>query len=73
MIGLFNDFCMTFVLISFIKYIDGAHLNCLDKSIEEYFVGIYFHLNCLDLSKQFKWVPTRYAFIRKQEKYMAVI
>ena len=24
-----------------------------------------YHLNCMDLSMQFKWVPTIYAFIRK--------
>ena len=28
-----------------------------------YVVGT--HLNCIDLSMQFKWVPTTYAFIKK--------
>ena len=27
------------------------------------------HLNCIDLSMQFKWVPTIYAFINKIKKY----
>ena len=26
------------------------------------------HLNCIDKSMQFKWVPTTYAFIKKQIK-----
>ena len=34
--------------------------------IKAYIVGI--HLNCLDLSRQFKRVPTTYAFIKKQIK-----
>ena len=31
--------------------------------IKAYVVGTY--LNCIDLSMQFKWVPTTYAFIKK--------
>ena len=31
--------------------------------IKAYVVGT--HLNCIDLSVQFKWVPTTYAFIKK--------
>ena len=34
--------------------------------IKAYIVGI--HLNCLNLSRQFKRVPTTYAFIKKQIK-----
>ena len=34
--------------------------------IKAYVVGT--HLNCLDLSRQFKWVPTTYAFRKKQIK-----
>ena len=34
--------------------------------IKAYVVGT--HLNCIDLSMQFKWVPTTYAFINKLEK-----
>ena len=30
---------------------------------EAYVVGT--HLNCIDKSMQFKWVPTTYAFIKK--------
>ena len=30
--------------------------------IKAYVVGT--HLNCLDKSRQFKWVPTAYAFIK---------
>ena len=26
------------------------------------------HLNCIDKSMQFKWVPTTYAFIKKVDK-----
>ena len=32
-------------------------------SIKAYVVGI--HLNCIDKSMQFKWVPITYAFIKK--------
>ena len=31
--------------------------------IKAYVVGT--HLNCIDKSKQFKWVPTTYAFVKK--------
>ena len=31
-----------------------------------YVVGT--HLNCIDVSMQFKWVPTSYAFIKKLRK-----
>ena len=31
--------------------------------INAYVVGT--HLNCIDKSMQFKWVPTTYAFIKK--------
>ena len=31
--------------------------------IKAYVVGT--HLNCIDKSMQFKWVPTTYAFIKK--------
>ena len=34
--------------------------------IKAYVVGT--HLNCIDLSMQFKWVPTTYAFINKIRK-----
>ena len=34
--------------------------------IKAYVVGS--HLNCIDLSMQFKWVPTTYAFIKKIRK-----
>ena len=34
--------------------------------IKAYVVGT--HLNCIDKSMQFKWVPTTYAFIKKYLK-----
>ena len=34
--------------------------------IKAYVVGT--HLNCIDLSMQFKWVPTTYTFIKKMRK-----
>ena len=34
--------------------------------INAYVVGT--HLNCIDLSMQFKWVSTTYAFIKKIKK-----
>ena len=34
--------------------------------IKAYVVGT--HLNCIDLSMQFKWVPTTYAFVKKIRK-----
>ena len=34
--------------------------------IKTYVVGI--HLNCTDLSRQFKWVPKTYAFLKKIRK-----
>ena len=37
--------------------------------IKAYVVGT--HLNCIDLSMQFKWVPTTYAFIKKIRKETA--
>ena len=37
--------------------------------IKAYVVGT--HLNCIDLSMQFKWVPTTYAFINKIRKKTA--
>ena len=37
--------------------------------IKAYVVGT--HLNCIDMSMQFKWVPTTYAFIKKLRKEMA--
>ena len=36
---------------------------CVIFFIKVYVVDI--HLNCIDLSMQFKWVPTTYAFIKK--------
>ena len=39
--------------------------------IKAYVVGT--HLNCIDLSMQFKWVPTTYAFIKKIRKNGIVI
>ena len=35
----------------------------LNFFIKAYVVGT--HLNCIDKSMQFKWVPTAYAFIKK--------
>ena len=35
--------------------------------IKAYVVGT--HLNCIDKSMQFKWVPTTYAFLKKNRKY----
>ena len=37
----------------------------VDFFIKPYVVGT--HLNCIDLSMQFKWVPTTYAFIKKKK------
>ena len=37
--------------------------------VKAYVVGT--HLNCIDLSMQFKWVPTTYAFIKKIRKKIA--
>ena len=37
--------------------------------IKAYVVGT--HLNCIDLSMQFKWVPTTYTFTRKLGKQIA--
>ena len=34
--------------------------------VKTYVVGT--HLNCINKSMQFKWVPTTYAFIKKQTK-----
>ena len=34
--------------------------------IKAYVVGT--HLNCIDKSMQFKWVPTTYAFMKKETK-----
>ena len=39
--------------------------------IKAYVVGT--HLNCIDLSMQFKWVPTTYAFINKIRKKTRII
>ena len=39
--------------------------------IKAYVVGS--HLNCIDLSMQFKWVPTTYAFIKKIRKKNRII
>ena len=36
-----------------------------------YVVGT--HLNCIDKSMQFKWVPTTYAFVKKVRKNRIVI
>ena len=36
-----------------------------------YVVGT--HLNCIDKSMQFKWVPTTYAFVKKVRKIRIVI
>ena len=38
-----------------------THLNYHDRFIKVYVVGT--HLNCLDLSRQFKRVPTTNAFM----------
>ena len=35
----------------------------LNSFIKAFVVGT--HLNCIDKSMQFKWVPTTYAFIKK--------
>ena len=39
--------------------------------IKAYVVGT--HLNCIDLSMQFKWVPTTYAFKKKIRKNRIII
>ena len=45
-------------LIVFIKaYAEGTHLNCID--------AVCTYLNCLNMLRQFKWVHTAYAFIKK--------
>ena len=49
--GVFEDaYTIFFFLIVFTNaYVVAAYLNCFDK----------------DLSRQFKWVPATYAFIKK--------
>ena len=47
-------------------YIVGTHLNYHDRFIKACVVGT--HLNCLDLSRQFKRVPTMNAFIKEPDK-----
>ena len=39
--------------------------------MKAYVVGT--HLNCIDLSMQFKWAPTTYAFIKKVRKNRIII
>ena len=59
-----NGACLIYVLIFFIQaYIVGSHLNYLDNHIKAYDKST--HLNCLDLSRQFKCVSTIYAIIEK--------
>ena len=51
-------------------YLPRVHLK---KDQERTYLMIFFvkayvvgtHLNCIDKSMQFKWVPTTYAFIKK--------
>ena len=45
---------------------DACAIFFLIVFIKAYVVGT--HLNCLDLSRQFKWVLTTHAFIKKQVK-----
>ena len=48
-------------------FLDDVHLICfLIFFIKAYVVGT--HLNCIDKSMQFKWVPTACAFIKKYTK-----
>ena len=47
-------------------YIVGTHLNYHDRFIKAFVVGT--HLNWLDLSRQFKRVPTTNAFIKEPDK-----
>ena len=58
-----NDAYVIYVPIFFRKaYFVGTHLNYL-KFINTYFVDI--HVNCIDKSMQFKWIPTTYATTKK--------
>ena len=45
-------------------YIACTHMNYLYNVIKAYVVGT--HLNCFNLSKQFKCVSTTYAIIKKK-------
>ena len=68
-------FFVDFFLIFFIKTCCGYSLELHRQVdaiqmgtptyafIKTYVVGT--HLNCIDKSMQFKWVPTTYAFIKK--------
>ena len=47
----------------------GTHLNYHNRFIKAYVVGT--HLNC-HLSRQFKLVPTTYAFIKEPGKIIVV-
>ena len=49
----------------------GTHLNYHDRFIKAYVVGT--HLNCLDLSRQFKSVPTKNAFIKEPDNIILVL
>ena len=53
-------------------YIMGTHLNNHNRLIKAYVVG-GTHLNCLDLSRQFKSVPTTNAFIKEPDKIIVVL
>ena len=75
-IGSFNDVYMYVIFFSnFLyktkKYMLWYSLELPRRVHKTYVVGT--HLNCLDLSRQNKWVPTTYTFIKKQIMYMAVI
>ena len=52
---LFNDANAMFLCVYFLIFF-----------IKAYIVGI--HLNCIDKSMQFKWVPSTYAFINRQTR-----
>ena len=51
-------------------YIVGTHLNYHDRFMKAYVVGT--HLNCLNLSRQFRSIPTTNAFIKEPDKIIVV-
>ena len=57
--AMFLYVCFFLLLLLFFFYI----IINSDFLYKAYVVGT--HLNCIDKSMQFKWVPTTYAFIKK--------
>ena len=63
-----GQICIYLLRIHYKKDQKRTYLMMIMRFFLTFFTKAYVvgtHLNCIDLSMQFKWVPTTYAFVKK--------